>query len=86
MVGYLEQAARNPVVDTDILKQLGSAYASGTGTARNTEKAVEYLTRAVALGSDTAALELYQLMVDSTHNISKVSIRLRYCGAPPITA
>ncbi|MQB04917.1 sel1 repeat family protein [Agrobacterium tumefaciens] len=71
MVGYLEQAARNPVVDTDILKQLGSAYASGTGTARNTEKAVEYLTRAVALGSDTAALELYQLMVDSTHNISK---------------
>ncbi|MFK0384042.1 tetratricopeptide repeat protein [Agrobacterium sp. NPDC090273] len=71
MVGYLEQAARNPVVDTDVLKQLGSAYASGTGTARNTEKAVDYLTRAVALGSDTAALELYQLMVDSSHNISK---------------
>ncbi|MDS7597954.1 hypothetical protein [Agrobacterium tumefaciens] len=71
MVDYLEQAARSPVVDTDILKRLGSAYASGTGTARSTEKAVEYLMRAVALGSDTAALELYELMVDSTHNISK---------------
>jgi len=65
----LEKASHNAVVDVDVLKQLGIAYAHGLGTASNLEKAIEYLSQASNMGSDSASFEMFTLINDNRGSV-----------------
>ena len=69
MFDNLEKASRNAVVDMDVLKQLGIAYAHGQGTTQDLEKAIDYLVKASNMGSDSASFELFTLINDNRGGI-----------------
>lgn len=64
MVSYLEEAAKSPIVNLEVHKQLGVAYFEGTGVKPDPQKALDYLSSAANLGSNSAAYELYRLLND----------------------